>query len=109
MIFDPDDINGATKELTARWIASGQVAHPGVIQAALQLAEVYNRHDWDAMAAIEAGATYVNHRQLATVKPETIEDHWLSIRALGSLIPDMRLEHAEILRTPPLDSSATSP
>ena len=95
--FDPDDIDAAFAELAARWIASGEVAHPGVIQAALQLGEVYNRHDWDAMAAIEAGASYVNHRQLATVKPEAIEDHWLSIRTLGSLIPDMRLEQAEIL------------
>ena len=30
--FDPDDINGAMGELTARWIASGEVAHPEVIE-----------------------------------------------------------------------------
>ena len=28
VLFDPDDINGAIGELTARWIASGEVAHP---------------------------------------------------------------------------------
>jgi class 3 adenylate cyclase len=96
-IFDPDDINAAFAELTARWIASGEVEHVEVIEAARALAEAYNRHDWDAVSRIEAGSTYVNHRQLTTVEPETIEDHWSSIRALASLIPDMRLEHAEIL------------
>ncbi len=84
-------------ELTARWIASGEVEHPEVIEAWHQLGEAYNRHNWDAVATREAGATYVNHRQLATVDPETIEDHWLSIRTLASLIPDLWLEAAEIL------------
>jgi hypothetical protein len=97
VIFDPDDINGAMAELTARWIASGEVENPEVIEAARRLNEAYNRHDWDAVATREAGATYVNHRQLATVEPETIRDHWLSIRTLASLIPDMWIEGAEIL------------
>ena len=97
VIFDPDDINGAMAELTARWIASGEVAHPEVIEAGRQLSEAYNRHDWDAVATHEAGATYVNHRQLATVDPEAIADHWLSIRTLASLIPDLWIEGAEIL------------
>ncbi len=39
VIFDPDDINGAMAELTARWIASGEVAHPEVITAARELFE----------------------------------------------------------------------
>ena len=51
VIFDPDDINGAMAELTARWIASGEVAHPEVIEAVCRLAESFNRHDWDAFAA----------------------------------------------------------
>ena len=55
------------------------------------------RHDWDAMATIEADAIYVNHRQLATEDPETIVDHWLSIRTLASLIPDLWVEPATIL------------
>ena len=49
------------------------------------------------VAIIEAAATYVNHRQLVGAEPETIADHWRSIRALVSLIPDMRIEAAEIL------------
>ena len=57
----------------------------------------YNRHDWNAVAAIEAGATYVNHRQLVSPDPETIADHWRSIRALAALIPDMWIEAAEII------------
>ncbi|WP_255413203.1 BTAD domain-containing putative transcriptional regulator [Mycobacterium sp. 3519A] len=97
VLFDPDDINGAIAELTARWIASGEVAHPAVIEAARQENEAYNRHDWDAIVAIEADATYVNHRQLATEEPETIAGHWRSIRALASLIPDMWVDPAEIL------------
>jgi hypothetical protein len=95
-LFDPDDINEAIGELTSRWIASGQVAHPEVIEAARQSNDAYNRHDWDAIATIEAGATYVNHRQLATEHQETIADHWLSIRTLASLLPDMWIEPAEI-------------
>lgn len=58
---------------------------------------MYNRHDWDAIAANEFGATYVNHRQLVSAEPETIEDHWRSIRALAALIPDLRTEPVEIL------------
>jgi hypothetical protein len=96
VLFDPDDINGAIGELTARWIASGEVAHPEVIEAARESNEAYNRHDWDAIATIEAGAAYVNHRQLVSESPETIVDHWLSIRTLASLIPDMWVEPAEI-------------
>jgi hypothetical protein len=97
VVFDPDDINGAIGELTDRWIASGEVAHPEVIESARQGNEAYNRHDWDAVAAREAGAIYVNHRQLATVDVETIVDHWSSIRTLASLIPDMWVELPEIL------------
>jgi len=97
VVFDPDDIKGAIDELTARWVASGEVAHPEVIEAARQSNEAYNRHDWDAIAAIEADAIYVNHRQLATEHPETIEDHWVSIRTVASLIPDMWVEPAEII------------
>ncbi|MFG1932828.1 BTAD domain-containing putative transcriptional regulator [Mycobacterium sp. NPDC048908] len=97
VLFDPDDKNGAIAELTARWIASGEVTHPAVIEAASQENEAYNRHDWDAIAAIEADAAYVNHRQLTSEHPETIADHWRSIRALTSLIPDMWVDPAEIL------------
>jgi hypothetical protein len=59
--------------------------------------EAYNRHDWDAIATRDAGATYVNHRQLTSRDTETIVDHGLSIRALASLIPDLWIEPAEVL------------
>ncbi|MGQ9406667.1 BTAD domain-containing putative transcriptional regulator [Mycolicibacterium gilvum] len=94
--FDACDLDGAVGELTDRWIASGEVAHPDVIRAAYRVGTAYNRHDWDAVAVLEGGACYVNHRQLATEEPETIGDHWRSIRALAELIPDMRIAHAEI-------------
>jgi hypothetical protein len=96
VFFDADDINGAMRELTARWIASGEVAHPQVIESASQLIEAGNRHDWDALATREAGTTYVNHRQLAG-DADTIVDHWSSIRMMASLIPDMWIELAEFL------------
>src|SRR5262249_13399025 len=41
--FDPDDINDASGELTTRWIASGEVAHPEVIEAMCRLTENINR------------------------------------------------------------------
>jgi len=94
--FDPDDINGAFAELTARWIASGEVTHPEVIETAREVNEVYNRHDWNGLATLQADATYLNHRQL-TSGPETIADHWKSMRALASLIPDLWVEGPEIL------------
>jgi class 3 adenylate cyclase len=97
VFFDPEDINGAFAELTAGWIASGEVAHPDVIEAGRQLNEAYNRHDWDEVAALEADAVYVNHRQLASGDAETIADHWLSIRTTASLIPDMWVEVPEII------------
>ena len=98
VFFDPDDINGAIAELTARWIASGEVAHPEVIERELRLVEAANRHDWDAFAEISADATYVNHRQLAAGGIHTIAAHMSSIQAMASLVPDMRLELAEILQ-----------
>ena len=56
-LFDPDDINDAIAELTARWIASGEVAHPEVIEAGRQHIEAANRHDWDAIAEIPRATT----------------------------------------------------
>ena len=95
--FDPDDINGAFAELTARWIASGEVAHPEVIEAARKFHEATNRHDWDAVAARDGGATYIDHRQLAAGGTNTVADHMSSIRTMASLIPDLWIEQAEIL------------
>jgi hypothetical protein len=82
-------------ELTARWIASGEVAHPGVIEAHRRLLNVANRHDWDTFAMRSAGATYVGHRQLAV--GDTIVDYISSIRMLTSLVPDLWLAPVEIL------------
>ena len=97
VIFDPDDINGAMAELTARWIASGEVAHPEVIETARRLIETVNHHDWDAFATLSAGATYVNHRQLSSPGVQTIADHLSSIRTMASLVPDYWVELAEVL------------
>jgi hypothetical protein len=94
--LEPDDINGAIAELTTRWIASGEVAHPEAIEAVRPFAEAANRHDWDVLAAGHVGATYVNHRQLASGAGTAVED-MASLRMLESLIPDMRFEVAEIL------------
>jgi hypothetical protein len=95
VMFDPDDLNGAIAELTARWIASGEVEHPEVIEAQRWLAEALNRQDWGAYADACASAIYVNHRQLAS--GETISEHVASIRTMASLVPDLRFETAEIL------------
>jgi hypothetical protein len=95
--FDPDDIKGAFAELTDRWIASGEVAHPEIIKSVHRLSETINRHDWDAFEALSAGATYVNHRQLSSPGVETIADHMSSIRMMASLVPDYRVELAEVL------------
>jgi hypothetical protein len=96
--FDPDDINGAITELTARWIASGEVvAHPEIIEAHRRLlVDIANRHDWDTFATLSAGATFVGHRQLA-VGADTMADYISSIRMLASLVRDLWLEPAEIL------------
>ncbi len=102
VLFDPDDINGAFGELTARWIASGEVAHPHVIEAVCRLIETVNSHDWDAFATLSAGATYVNHRQLSSPGVETIADHMPSIRTMASLVPDYWVELAEVLTHSPI-------
>ena len=94
VLFDSDDINGAIGELTARWIASGEVAHPEVIEAMRKLHETTNRHEWDALAARCAGATYINHRLLGT---PASADYISSIQALATLVPDLWVEAAEIL------------
>jgi hypothetical protein len=94
-IFDPDDIDGAMAELTARWIASGEVAHPEIIEAHRRLLDLANRHDWDTFAIRSADATYVGHRQLAV--GDTIADYISSIRMLASLVPDLWLAPVEIL------------
>jgi hypothetical protein len=94
IFFDPDDINEAVAELTARWIASGEVAHPEVIEAYTQILQTLNRHDWDVYAASLVDATYANHRQLGT--GETIPDFITSVSTIASLIPDVRVEPTEI-------------
>ena len=95
--FDPSDINGAFAELTARWIGSGDVAHPEVIEAVCRLTESINRPDWDVFATLTAGATHVNHRQLSDPDAPTFADHMSSIRMAEALIPDFRTELAEVL------------
>jgi len=94
--FDPDDINGAFAELTSRWIASGEVAHPEIIEALRRFNEAANRHEWDELATIHAGAMYINHRQLAS-GADTAVDDMSSMRMLASLIPDMWVEAPEFL------------
>ena len=37
-------------ELTARWIASGEVAYPELIEAVDRINATINRHDWDTVA-----------------------------------------------------------
>jgi hypothetical protein len=102
VIFDPDDIDGAMAELTDRWIASGEVAHPEVIETARRISETVNRHDWDAFAALSDGATYVNHRQLSSPGVQTIADHMPSVRTMASLVPDYWVELAEVLKQSPM-------
>jgi len=95
--FDPDDINSAFAELTARWIASGEVAYPAVIESVDRINATINRHDWDAVATHFAGAEYVNHRQPAHAFDGTITN-WLSSRqTTGSLVPNLWVELAEVL------------
>jgi hypothetical protein len=83
-------------ELTARWIASGEVAHPDVILTVQRYIEATNRHDWEAIATATAGATYINHRQLPAAG-DSIADHMSSLRMTAELIPDMWVEVAEVL------------
>lgn len=97
VIFDSDDLDAAMRELDARWIASGKVEHPEVIETILGLFEAANRRDWEAvLAAHSADATFINHRQLTTGR-DTIADYWSSIRAFADLVPDMRFELAGVL------------
>ena len=97
VIFDPDDINSAMAELTARWIASGEVAHPEIIETARRLNDAVNRDDWEAFATLNADATFVNHRQLSSPGVQTIADYMPSMRAAASQLPNHRVEIAEIL------------
>jgi hypothetical protein len=94
--FDPDDINEAFAELTARWIASGDVAYPEPIEAVDRINATINRHDWDAVATCFAGAEYVNHRQLAQSVNGTIADWLFSMQTAASLVPDLWVELAEV-------------
>lgn len=95
-VFDPDDIDDAIDHLTTRWIARGEVAYPEVIEAVRPFTEAANRHDWDALTAMHVDASYVNHRQLASGAGTAVED-MSSLRMLGSLVPDVRFEVADIL------------
>lgn len=96
MIFDPEDLDAALAELTTRWIATGEIKHPEVVTAQLKFAMVANRHDWDALAEMHAGASHVNHRQLAS-GADTLIDDMSSLRMLATLVPDLRFELAEVL------------
>nr|WP_067285619.1 BTAD domain-containing putative transcriptional regulator [Mycobacterium sp. 1164985.4] len=101
MFFDAEDLDAAMRELHARWIASGEVEHPEVIEAARHLAEVTNRHDWDELLALGEGAAYANHRQLSSPDIRSVADHMASIRAMASLVPDFWIEHSQVLMHSP--------
>ncbi|HXO80970.1 MAG TPA: hypothetical protein VN856_13895 [Mycobacterium sp.] len=83
VIFDPDNINDAFAELTARWVASGEVAYPELLEVVDRINATINRHDWDAVATHFVGTEYVNHRQ---------QGH-----AVDGTIDDLRVELSEIL------------
>ncbi|MGV0606722.1 BTAD domain-containing putative transcriptional regulator [Mycolicibacterium sp. XJ1904] len=93
VIFDSDDLDAAMRELDARWIASGEVTHREILEAHRTNIEMTNRHEWDALTAVCAGATYINHRQLGS----NSADYITSIRTLTSLAPDLWIETAEVL------------
>ena len=95
--FDPDDLDDAFAELTARWIASGEVAYPELIEAVDRINATINRHDWDSVATHFDGADYVNHRELAPAADGTIADSLSSLQTTGSLVPNLRVELAEVL------------
>jgi DNA-binding SARP family transcriptional activator len=95
--FDPDDLDDAVAELTTRWIASGEVAYPELIQVVDRINAAINRHDWDAVATYFDGADYVNHRQLAHAVNGTIADWLSSLPTTGSLVPNLWVELAEVL------------
>jgi DNA-binding SARP family transcriptional activator len=95
--FDPDDLDDAFAELTARWIASGEVAYPELIEAVDRINASINRHEWDAVATHFDGAVYVNHRQLADRVNDTIGDWLSSLQTTGSLVPNLWVELAEVL------------
>ena len=95
--FDPDDLDDAFAELTARWIASGEVAYPEPIEAVDRINAAINRHDWDALATYFDGAAYVNHRQLGNAVNGTIADWLSSLQTTRSLIPNFWAELAEVL------------
>ena len=92
--FDPDDLDDAVAELTSRWIASGEVAYPELIEAVDRINATINRHDWDGVAKYFVGAEYVDHRQLGHAVNGTIDD-WLS--ALKTTESNARVELAEVL------------
>jgi len=95
--FDPDDLDDAFAELTARWIASGEVAYPEPIEAVDRINATINRHDWDAVATHFVGAEYVNHRQLGHAVNGTIADWLSSLQTTGSMVPNLWVELAEVL------------
>lgn len=95
--FDPDDVNDAFAELTARWIASGEIAYPELIETVDRINATINRHDWDAVATYFDGAAYVNHRQLGHAVKGTIADWLSSLQTTGSRVPNFWVELAEVL------------
>jgi hypothetical protein len=95
--FDPDDLDDAVAQLTARWITSGEVAYPELIEAVDRINATINRHDWDGVATHFVGAEYVNHRQLGHAVNGTIDDWLSSLQTTGSQVPNLWVELAEVL------------
>jgi transposase InsO family protein len=95
--FDPDDLDDAVAELTARWIASREVAYPELIEAVGRINATINRHEWGAVVTYFAGADYVDHRHLAHAVNGTIADWLSSLQTTGSQAPNLWVELAEVL------------
>jgi hypothetical protein len=96
VLFDPDNLDGAMAELTSRWIGSGEIAHPEIIEAVCRISETVNRHDWDAIGTRLVGTTYISHRQLG-LEDADIAVFLSSVRMLESLAPDFWMELAEVI------------
>ena len=82
--FDPDDINGAVRELYERWIASGEVEHEDIARMVVDFVEGVNDKRWSFVEDMIGGAPVGGHLHMYTRDSIPVSSYEVFDRSLTS-------------------------
>ncbi|MEX2538614.1 MAG: nuclear transport factor 2 family protein [Actinomycetota bacterium] len=87
--FDPYDLDAAISAVDDRYLRGDDV--PVVARIGLQFIRAYNEHDWDRVASLTDGMTFVDHQPVGSGVVEGADRYVEGASAMVELIPNQHL------------------